>query len=220
MQTHIATFGCQYSGVFLWVVLSEPQGMNLNRFHVITSQVVEVVAEGHPSCWACVNLTRLVGCALHHEGDPKGALKFCNYGIGGSFARLSGLDNVDRFSNPLSQLLLTPVSVAASLSDTSMKIIGEFLGRASHDVVFLPARRWGSGDVACSLEAGCLALRCKVHFCNATVASGDFCLPSPDAFNGHFDSPTEFTFAHKFHPIVTLFEPFGTAGVIVYKAIS
>jgi hypothetical protein len=70
------------------------------------------------------------------------------------------------------------------------------------------------------LEARRFALRCKVHFCNAPVASSDFRLPGPDAFNGHFDSTTEFTFAHNFHPIVTLFEPFGTAGVMDYKAIS
>jgi hypothetical protein len=63
-------------------------------------------------------------------------------------------------------------------------------------------------------------LWCKVHFCNAPVASSDFRLPGPDAFNGHFDSTTEFTFAHNFHAIVTLFEPFGTAGVMDYKAIS
>ena len=194
--------------------------MNLNRFQVITSQVVEVVSKGHTSGWPSIDLTTLIRRSLHHEGNSEGALKLCYDGAGRSFTRLSGLDNVDRFSNPLSQLLLAPLPITACLSNTSREVIDQLFGRTSHDVVFLSARRWRSSDVPCSLKAWCFTLRCKVHLSNATVASGDFCLPSPDAFNRHLDGATEFTFAHGFHAIVTLFEPFGTTGAIDSNAIS
>ena len=194
--------------------------MNLNRFQVITSQVIEVVAKGHTSSWPSVHLTTITRRALHHEGDSEGALKLCYHGVSRSFTRLSCLDNIDRFSNPLSQLLLAPLSSAAGLSNTSMKVIDQLFGRSIHDVVFLSARRWRSSDVPCPLETWGFTLRCKVHLSNATVASSDFCVPGTDAFNRHLDSPTEFTFAHNFNAIVTLFEPFGTTGAIEYKAIS
>lgn len=102
--------------------------MNLNRFQDITSQVIEVVAKGHASRWPGVDLATLIRRSLHHEGNSERALKLCYDGVGRSFTRLSGLDDVDRFSNSLSQLLLTPLSSAACLCNTPMKVIDQLFG--------------------------------------------------------------------------------------------
>lgn len=99
--------------------------MNLNRFQVITSQVIEVVAKGHASRWPSVDLTTFICRPLDHQRNSERALKLCYDGVSRPFTRLSSLDYVNRFSNPLSQLLLAPLTSTACLSNTPMKVIDQ-----------------------------------------------------------------------------------------------
>ena len=164
--------------------------MNLDGFQIITSQIIEVIAKCHATRRPSVHLPCLVCGPLDHEGNAKCSLEFRDHGVGWTFARFCCFNDVHRFSHPFCQILLTPIPASTGLGNALMKIISQLFAWPRHDVVFLSPWRWRSGDGPSPLKPWGFALWSKIHLVNATVASGDLCLSSTDAFHRHFNGST------------------------------